>query len=224
MVLTLFFYRDSILYNTLPSFYNCFTIHYLAEMFTQLFKSIQEKVALTEEELAVCKTFFIPKQLRKKQFLLQEGEICLYNSFVEKGILRSFTIDEKGNDHIVQFALEGWWISDMANFFSGNPTTYTIEALEDSELLLITHASLEALLDKVPKFERYQRILLQNAYIALQARIVSSLTETAEEKYTKLINAFPGIVQRVPQHMIASYLGLTPETLSRIRKHIAQRK
>lgn len=193
-------------------------------MFTQLFKSIQEKVALTNEELELCKTFFIPKKIRKKQLLLQEGDLCTYNAFIEKGILRSFTVDEKGSEHIVQFGLEGWWISDMASFLSGAKSTYTIEALEDSEVLLLTTASLEFLMNKVPKFERYQRILLQNAYIALQARIASSLTETAEEKYTKLINAHPGIVQRVPQHMIASYLGLTPETLSRIRKHIAQRK
>ena len=193
-------------------------------MFTQLFKSIQEKVNLNNEELELCKTFFIPKKLRKKQFLLQEGDLCTYNAFVEKGILRSFTVDEKGNEHIVQFGLEGWWISDMASFLSGAKSTYTIEALEDSELLLLTTGSLEFLMNTVPKFERYQRILLQNAYIALQARITSTLTETAEEKYIKLINAYPGIVQRVPQHMIASYLGLTPETLSRIRKHIAQRK
>lgn len=193
-------------------------------MFTQLFKSIQEKVILTNEELELCKTFFIPKKIRKKQFLLQEGDPCIYNAFIEKGILRSFTVDEKGNEHIVQFGLEGWWISDMASFLSGAKSTYTIEALEDSELLLLTTASLEFLMNKVPKFERYQRILLQNAYIALQARIASTLTETAEEKYTKLINAFPSIVQRVPQHMIASYLGLTPETLSRIRKNIAKRR
>ena len=193
-------------------------------MFQQLFTSIQQKVVLTNEELELCKTFFIPKKLRKKQVLLQEGDICTYNAFIEKGMLRSFTIDEKGNEHIVQFGLEGWWVSDMSSFLTGSSATYTIEALEDTELLLLTMPAREALMQKVPMFERYQRLLLQNAYVALQARIAASLTETAEEKYTKLITTCTGIVQRVPQHMIASYLGLTPETLSRIRKQIAQRK
>lgn len=193
-------------------------------MFQQLFKSLGEKVIFTDEELDLTKQFFIPKKLRKRQFLLQEGDICKYNAFVEKGILRSFTVDEKGSEHIVQFAFEGWWISDLASFLTGNLSTYSIEALEDSELLLLTSQAREELMNKVPMFERYQRILLQNAYIALQSRIASSLTETAEEKYTKLINGCPGISQRVPQHMIASYLGLTPETLSRIRKQITLRK
>lgn len=193
-------------------------------MFQQLFKSIQEKVLLTQEEMELCKTFFIPKKLRKKQILLQEGDICIYNAFIEKGILRSFTMDEKGNEHIVQFAIEGWWITDLSSFLTNSASVYTIEALEDSELLLLTTSAREALMDKIPMFERYQRLLLQNAYIANQARINSALTETAEEKYINLGNAYLGLVQRVPQHMIASYLGLTPETLSRVRKQINNRK
>ena len=192
-------------------------------MFEQLFKSIQEKVTLTQEEMEVCKTFFIPKKLRKKQILLQEGDICIYNAFVEKGILRSFFIDEKGNEHIVQFAIEGWWITDLSSFLTNSNSIYTIEALEDSELLLFTTTAREALMEKVPMFERYQRLLLENAYIANQARINSALTETAEEKYIKLGIAYPGIIKRVPQHMIASYLGLKPETLSRVRKQISIR-
>ncbi|OAB28869.1 Crp/Fnr family transcriptional regulator [Flavobacterium fryxellicola] len=190
-------------------------------MFQQLFKSIQEKVILTHEEMELCKTFFIPKKLRKKQTLLLEGDICIYNAFIEKGILRSFYIDEKGNEHLVQFAIEGWWITDLSSFLTNSHSIYTIEALEDSELLLLTTAAREALMDQIPMFERYQRLLLQNAYIANQARINSALTETAEEKYINLGNAYPGIVKRVPQHMIASYLGLTPETLSRVRKQIS---
>lgn len=193
-------------------------------MFQQLLKSLREKVQFTPKELELCTTFFIPKKLRKKQFLLQEGDICKYNAFVEKGILRSYTVDEKGNEHIVQFALEGWWITDLASFLSASLSTYTIEALEDTELLLLTPSAREQLMKQVPMFERYQRILLQNAYIALQARIAASLTETAEEKYIKMVTVYPGIVQRVPQHMIASYLGLTPETLSRVRKQISLRQ
>lgn len=192
-------------------------------MFEQLFKSIQEKVILTQDEITLCKTFFIPKKLRKKQVLLQEGDICVYNAFVEKGILRSFSIDEKGNEHIVQFAIEGWWITDLSSFLTNSNSIYTIEALEDSELLLLTMEARESLMNRIPMFETYQRLLLQNAYIANQARINSALTKTAEEKYINLGITFPGIVNRVPQHMVASYLGLKPETLSRVRKQISNR-
>jgi len=193
-------------------------------MYEQLARSIGDKVALTTADFEVCKTFFIPKKIRKKQTLLLEGDVCTYNAFIEKGILRSYTTDEKGNEHIMQFAFEGWWITDLSSFLMGAHSTFTIEAIEDSELLLLTAAAREELMDALPVFERYQRLLLQNAYIALQARVNSALTETAEEKYTKLTIAYPDVIARVPQHMIASYLGLTPETLSRVRKQITLRK
>ncbi|SEA96774.1 cAMP-binding domain of CRP or a regulatory subunit of cAMP-dependent protein kinases [Flavobacterium gillisiae] len=193
-------------------------------MYEQLAKSIGDKVTLTEADFEVCKTFFIPKKIRKKQTLLLEGDVCTYNAFIEKGILRSYTTDEKGQEHIMQFAFEGWWITDLSSFLMGVHSTFTIEAIEDSELLLLTATAREELMDALPVFERYQRLLLQNAYIALQTRVNSALTATAEEKYTKLTISYPDIIARVPQHMIASYLGLTPETLSRVRKQINLRK
>ncbi len=193
-------------------------------MYGQLAKSIGEKVVLSIEEFELCKTFFIPKKIRKKQTLLLEGDICTYNTFIEKGVLRSYTIDEKGNEHIVQFGFEGWWITDLSSYLTGANSTYTIEAIEDSELLLLTTAAREELMVQLPAFERYQRLLLQNAYIALQARVNSAFNLTAEEKYLKLTASYPNIIARVPQHMVASYLGLTPETLSRIRKQITLRK
>jgi CRP-like cAMP-binding protein len=193
-------------------------------MYEQLAKSIGDKVTLTEAEFEVCKTFFIPKKIRRKQTLLLEGDVCTYNAFIEKGILRSYTTDEKGHEHIMQFAFEGWWITDLSSFLMGEHSTFTIEAIEDSELLLLTATAREELMDALPVFERYQRLLLQNAYIALQKRVNSALTATAEEKYTKLTISYPDIVARVPQHMIASYLGLSPETLSRVRKQITLRK
>lgn len=193
-------------------------------MYKMFFKKVNEKVNLTSEEEDICKTFLIPKKVRKKQYILQEGDVCKYGAFVEKGALRSYTIDEKGQEHIVQFAIEGWWISDMYSFITGEPSVYNIDVLEDAELLLLSKPSEEELLEKVPKFERYQRLLVQGAYIALQRRLVLSLSQSAEEKYTKLTNTYPDIIQRVPQHMIASYLGITPETLSRIRRQISERK
>jgi CRP-like cAMP-binding protein len=193
-------------------------------MFELLSKSIKEKVALTEDEFNFAKTLFIPKKMRKKQYLLQEGDVCKYTAFVEKGMLRTFTVDEKGNEPILQFSMEGWWIADLYSFLTNEPSIYNIEALEECELLLITQPSWEILLEKIPTLERYFRILIQNNLIATQRRLMGAMSETAEEKYTKLINNFPGCIQRVPQHMIASYLGITRETLSRIRSQIAMRK
>jgi CRP-like cAMP-binding protein len=193
-------------------------------MFELFLKSVQEHISITEEEFNFCKTLFIPKKLRKRQYLLQEGDVSRYTSFVEKGMLRTFTVDEKGNEPILQFSMEGWWVTDLYSFLTDEPSRYNIEALEDSELLLITKPSWETLLEKVPAFERYFRILIQNNLIATQRRLISSITETAEEQYTKLMATFPTCLQRVPQHMIASFLGITPETLSRIRSQMAARK
>jgi CRP-like cAMP-binding protein len=193
-------------------------------MYELLFQKLNEKVSLTPEEKEVCRSLFIPKKLRKRQYLLQEGDVCKYTAFIEKGALRVYTIDDKGWEHIMQFGIEGWWVGDLYSFLTGEPSTYNIEALEDCELLLLSHSAEEELLQKVPRFERYMRILVQGAYIALQRRMMTSMALTAEEKYLRMVNLYPDIVQRVPQHMIASYLGLTPETLSRIRKNLALRK
>jgi len=193
-------------------------------MFELFLKSVQEHISITEEEFNFCKTLFIPKKLRKRQYLLQEGDVSRYTSFVEKGMLRTFTVDEKGNEPILQFSMEGWWVTDLYSFLTNEPSRYNIEALEDCELLLITKPSWDILLEKVPAFERYFRILIQNNLIAMQRRLISSMTESAEEQYTKLMATFPTCLQRVPQHMIASFLGITPETLSRIRSQMAARK
>ena len=193
-------------------------------MSTLLFQKFDEKIQLTEEEKALAKTFFLPKKLRKRQYLLQEGDPCKYAAFVEKGLLRSYTIDDKGLEHIMQFAFEGWWISDQYSFLTGEPSLYNIDAMEDCELLLLSKEAEEEMMQKVPGMERFFRILLQRHLISMQRRIISSLSRTAEEKYQELIVSCPSIPQRVPQHMMASYLGITPETLSRIRKQISGRK
>jgi CRP-like cAMP-binding protein len=189
-------------------------------MFERLSESINKKVKLTDEELELCKSFFIPKKLRRKQFLLQEGDVCNRIAFVEKGALYSYSIDNKGAQRVIQFAFEGWWIADLYSFFTREPSNLNIEVLEECELLLIEPEQLEKLMQVVPAYNTYTRMVYQDAYVALQRRIEGTIGLTAEEKYSRFMSSYASIINRVPQHLIASYLGVTPETLSRIRKQI----
>ena len=189
-------------------------------MYELFFQKLTEKVNFSDEELNIVKIYLTPKKLRKKQYLLQEGDVCKFIAFVEKGVLRAYTIGEKGAEHIIQFALEGWLISDLYSFLMTEPATYNIDALEDSELVLISKTAHDELLKKLPKYETYIRLQLTGAYFAMQKRLTSILSLSLEERYTNLTAIYPDIIQRVPQHMIPSYMGLTPETLSRVRKKI----
>lgn len=192
-------------------------------MYEVFFQKFNEKVALTAEEQALFKTYLTPKKLRKKQYLLQEEDVCKFIAFVERGALRSYTVDEKGVERIIQFAVEGWTISDLYSFLTGEPATYNIDALEDSELVLISKPAHEELLKCLPKYETYIRLQLTGAYIAMQRRLTSIISMPLEDRYALFTEQYPAIVQRVPQHMIASYMGLTPETLSRVRRKLSQK-
>jgi len=193
------------------------------KMYTLFLQKLTEKIPFTSEELEIVKAHLIPKKLRKKQYLLQEGEVCRFIAFVEKGALRSYSIDDKGAERIIQFALEGWTIADLYSFLTMEPATYTIDALEDSELVLINKSAHEELLRTLPKYETYIRMQITGAYIAMQRRLTSIISFSPEERYATFTSLYPDIIQRVPQHMIASYMGLTPETLSRTRKKITRR-
>ncbi len=192
-------------------------------MYDVFFKSLTEKVAFTQEEINTIRDHLTPKKLRKKQYLLQEGDVCKYIAFVEKGVLRSYSIDQKGSEHIVQFALEGWTISDLYSFLTGEPSTYNIDAIENCELVLISRAAQEELIRKIPRYETYVRLIITNAYISLQKRINSVISLPIEERYLNFIKQYPNIIQRVPQHMIAAFMGLTPETLSRVRSKLKEK-
>lgn len=193
-------------------------------MFNELTKSIVAKVDLSEEDLNEIRKFFIPKKVRKRQYVLNAGDVAKHLVFVEKGMLRSFSVDEKGREHVMQFATEGWWIGDIASFLSGDEAIYNIESVEDAELLLLTQRSMNQLTEEIPRMERYFRLLMQDSLVAFQRRLRVVQTHSAEDAYLKLMESRPDVITRAPQQYIALYLGITPETLSRVRKKITERK
>jgi CRP-like cAMP-binding protein len=186
-----------------------------------LFQDLALTITLTDMEKELLRSVLIPKTVEKGQSLLQAGDVCLHAILVAKGCLRSYTIDEKEVKHIFQFAIEGWAISDMYSFLTGEPATYYIDAIEDSELFLMDKAGKEELLDHIPGMEKVFRLSLEKNYIANQRRTNAMLGSSIEERYLSFARTYPKILQRVPQHMVASYLGVSPRTLSRIRKQLA---
>lgn len=193
-------------------------------MFELLRKKIASIIEINDEDFDFLRSLFLPKKIKKRQYFLQEGDICKYQAFIEKGILRSYTVDEKGSEHILQFASEGWWMADLSSYLTNEPSFLNVDAIEDSELLLITKPSWELAMQKIPSLEHYFRIILQNHLVATQKRLLQSLSETAEQKYLRFIDTYPDCLSRVPQHMIASYLGIKRETLSRVRKQMVVSK
>ena len=188
-------------------------------MYEQLHKSILEHVTLREDDWEICKSYLRPKQVKKRQYLFREGELCRELIFVERGALYSFSLDDSGNKHVIAFAFEGWWISNLQSFLTGKRSRLFIEVLEDSNILMLNRENHEKLMEMIPTYERYHRIILQNAYVALQRRVENAIGLTAEEKYARLITESPAFLNRVPQHLIASYIGVSPETLSRVRRN-----
>lgn len=193
-------------------------------MYEVFLSKINEKVSLTRQEEAAIVAQLTYKTLRKRQFFLKEGDICRYIALVEKGALRTYVTDPEGHEHITAFALEGWSLGDLCSFLREEPATQHIEALEDCDLCLISRPAHEMLLQTIPKYETYNRLLITEAYIALQKRTRDMISLSPDEQYKAFVNVYPNIVLRVPQHMIASYLGLTPETLSRIKSRISHQR
>lgn len=178
---------------------------------------LQSKFTITAEEIEIVKSVCRLKKLRRRQYLLQEGDMWRYNAFVTSGLLRTFRVDDKGQEHIIQFSSENWWSGDRYSYVYEAPARCNIEALEDTEVVIIPKGDFEMLYRAIPNFSDFMHVLVERSFIASQERIHAGISFTAEEKYHDFIKTYPSLVSRVPQHMIASFLGLTPETLSRVR-------
>lgn len=175
------------------------------------------------ERLSLCSVQYETKKVPKGEFLLQHGEVCRNTFFVEKGLLRMFSIDKNGKEHIIQFAPENWLIGDRSSLYFSEKSNYYIEAVEDSEVSVLQRDFFNNLLEEFPNSIEKSDLVLQKHVKSLQDRINSLLGETAEERYLKFIKMYPDLLLRVPQWMVASYLGITPESLSRVRKELARK-
>ena len=192
-------------------------------MYDRLLQHIAARVRLTVRESEECTGYFLHRSVRKRQYLLQEGDVCRQIAFVGDGCLREFTVDHTGTEHTLQFAIAGWWISDLNSFLSGRPSAHNIVAVHDSSVLLLDKEGREKLFAAVPKMERYFRLLLEANHVASHKRINETLSASAEERYLSFLKTYPALIEQVPQHQIASFLGITPQSLSRIRRELVHR-
>jgi CRP/FNR family transcriptional regulator, anaerobic regulatory protein len=172
---------------------------------------------LDKEEKELVQAKFSPRLFRKRQYVLQEGNPCTHFYFVVRGCLRMYKIDEQGNTHILQFAAENSWINDLGSFHSLNPSTLNIDAIEDTVVLQISRDDLVTIYLQAPKFNRIFRVLLENGFVRLQQRLLQNISSSAEERYQSFLELYPYLVNRLSQVQVASYLGITPEFLSRMR-------
>lgn len=192
-------------------------------MFDAIDKYVKQCISLSEEELEIFHSLLEHKIVKKKSLLLKAGEVCNFEAFIIKGCIRTYYVDESDNEVDLHFAIENWWISDLPSFTFRKPATLNIQALEDCELLSISYEAKEKLFLEVPKFERMFRLMIQRTHEEMMNRFISTLSQTAEERYDNFLRKYPAIPQRVPQHLIAAYLGISPEFLSKIRSRKSQK-
>lgn len=184
----------------------------------------QKILPLSNVEKQLVTDLFKPRLYRKRQYVLQEGDTCNQCNFVVRGCLRMYKVDIAGNIHIIQFASENWWIMDIGSFHGRTPSELNIDALEDTMILQISYENLLSLYIQAPKFDRIFRVLMENSYVALQKRLLQNISSNGEEKYLNFIQTYPSLTHRLPQTQIASFLGMTPEFLSRLRNRQAKPK
>lgn len=189
-----------------------------------LINHIRKHIELSKQEELTLSGYFSSRRLLKRAFLFQQGSVCKYETFINKGCLRSFYVDQYGVEHTLHFAKEGYWISDLESFLFDTPAATYASALETAEVFQIDRNSLEKLYQEIPAFETFSRILHQRAYIAQNKRILNNISMNGAERYLNFVEEFPDMANRIPQKYLASYLGMTPVFLSQIRKQYAQGK
>ena len=191
--------------------------------FATILKNINKHIDLSQDEATYFTSLLTKKDLHKKDFVLRQGQPCATINYVDEGVLRAYYVDKDDNESIIMFAINDWWVTDMFSFTSGKPAMLSIDALEESTILQLQKKDLDQLYIKVPKFEKFFRIIMQNAYIREQLRVIQNLSMPAEERYSNFLQKYPQFAQRVPLKQIASYLGITPEFLSVLRKKAAKK-
>ena len=187
-----------------------------------LLSGIEKHVTLSESDKAYIRSIFTPRKYKKGQFLLHEGAVCRNQMFITTGIVITYLIDLEGHEHIIQLGIEGWWIGDFQSYVFQQPAMCNVQAIEDTEILEAPYEKIQKLYEVVPQFDRFHRILIQYAYVAFQQRMLQNLSMRAEDRYLAFRGKYPKLELRLPQKYIASYLGITPEFLSRIKKSLQQ--
>ena len=190
--------------------------------FDLLISNFSRHISLTEEEIELFTSLLKQKSLASGEFLLREGDVCKYETFVIKGCLKTYYLDENGFEHIIDFSIEEWWADDLYSLFTQTASKSNIKAIEDTDILQISKRDLELSYQKIPKLERFFRILFQNAYINQREQINLALSASAEERYVLFLKKKPYAEKRFSQKDIASYLGITPQFLSTLKKKLSQ--
>ncbi|WP_106915809.1 Crp/Fnr family transcriptional regulator [Chryseobacterium aurantiacum] len=187
-------------------------------MFDQLYKNINRYIDLSEKEFGEFTSRFQYKSFQKKDVVLKEGDYCLFEGFVLRGCFKVYYLNEAGFEQTLYFAVEGWWITDIDSLINNVPSILNIEALQNSDVLMISKKDKECLYETLPKVEKLFRIMNQQSSVALQRRILSLTGKTADKRYLEFLEKYPGLEQKLTQQQVASYLGITHEFLSKIRK------
>ena len=191
--------------------------------FSLIIKNVSKHIHLIKDEEKHFVSFLKEKKIKRKQFILRENEICESSIFVTKGCLRGYTIDQNGFDHILQFAPPDWWIADMYSLISQKPGNLNIDAIEDTEVLLLSRKNQEKLFIDVPKFERFFRIITENSLVANRQRVLDNMSLSAQQRFAAFCQHYPTLIEHLPQKLIASYIGVTPEFLSKVKAEYFKR-
>ena len=189
---------------------------------TLILQNVVRHIVLTAREERYFLSLLEARSMKRKDMFLSAGTVCRHSAFVLRGAMKSYTVDRQGKEHILSFAVRDWWISDLYSLISRNPGVLYIEAIEDTDVLLLSRENQQLLFETVPKFERFFRILVENSLVASQQRLMDNLGSSAEERYLRFLKRYPTLLSCVPQHNIASYLGMTPEFLSKVRGRLAR--